>query len=69
MSCIPGESDPQQKIYVDALQILDENGEIPYRALRTEFVGCESDSEYLAKLHCLRLAFAKLMSDDVIRTW
>lgn len=63
------ESDPQQKIYVDALQILDENGEIPYRALRTEFVGCESDSEYLAKLHCLRLAFAKLMSDDVIRTW
>ncbi|XP_059098175.1 mitoguardin-like [Tigriopus californicus] len=63
------ESDPLQRIYVDALQILEDNGEIPFRALRTEFVGCDSDSEYLAKLHCLRLAFKKLMSDDEIRIW
>jgi hypothetical protein len=27
------------------------------RIMRTEFLGCASDLDYLAKLHCLRLAF------------
>ena len=27
------------------------------RIMRTEFLGCSSDLDYLAKLHCLRLAF------------
>ena len=34
---------------------LDESG-IPCRVLRTELVGCQSDIEYLCKLHCIRLA-------------
>ena len=35
---------------------MDESG-IPCRVLRTELVKCESDIEYLCKLHCIRLAF------------
>ncbi len=55
-------------LYLEALEQLERSG-IPYRALRTDFVGCASDSEYLAKMHCLRLAFKKIMADKEVRTW
>lgn len=49
-------------LYQAALRQL-ENGGIPCRTLRTEVVKCGSDGEYLAKLHCLRLAFQHLLRD------
>lgn len=39
------------------------------RSLRTELVRCGSDTEYLAKLHCIRLAYQKLLSDQIIWHW
>jgi len=62
------EADPKQALYIQALELLEKQG-IPYRLIRTDFVGCSSDSEYLAKLHCLRQAFTKLMADNNIRQW
>ena len=55
-------------LYLEALEHHDRHG-IPYRALRTDFVGCETDSEYVAKLHCLRLAFKQIMKEEEIRKW
>lgn len=46
-----------------------ENGGIPYRSLRTELVKCGSDNEYLAKLHCLRLAFQHILRDRKNYIW
>lgn len=46
-----------------------ENGGIPCRTLRTELVKCGSDVEYLAKLHCLRLAFQHLLRDQYNYLW
>jgi hypothetical protein len=65
-----GEDGPASNrlLYLEALEQLDRSG-IPYRALRTDFVGCATDSEYLAKLHCLRIAFREIMADDKIRKW
>jgi len=42
---------------------------IKYRVMRTDFVGCASDLEYLAKLHCLRKAFTHIMKDPDNRLW
>ena len=33
------------------------------------FLGCSSDADYLAKLHCLRLAFKHIMAQEDIRDW
>lgn len=46
-------------LYQSAIRHLEENP-IPYRTMRTELVNCSSDVEYLAKLHCIRLAFQYL---------
>ncbi|XP_022700184.1 mitoguardin-like [Varroa jacobsoni] len=54
------------KLYQNALQMLKLDG-VPARAIRTQLVGCQSDEEYLAKLHCVRLAFAHLTSQPAIR--
>nr|XP_023016997.1 mitoguardin [Leptinotarsa decemlineata] len=51
-------------LYQAALRQL-ESGGIPCRTLRTELVKCGSDGEYLAKLHCLRLAFQHLLRDQL----
>lgn len=61
-------TDPKQSLYLEALEHLEKDG-IPYRSIRTEFVGCENDTEYLAKLHCLRLAFKHIMNNDNDRNW
>ncbi|CAH2067180.1 unnamed protein product, partial [Iphiclides podalirius] len=42
---------------------------IPYRTLRTEVVQCGADSEFLCKLHCLRLAFANVFRDAAAWAW
>ena len=32
-----------------------QHNSVPYRKLRTKMVGCQSDSEFLAKVHVLRI--------------
>jgi len=56
------------ELYQAALKIEKTNG-VPYRAIRTEFLGCPSDSDYLAKLYCLRLAFKEIMNSESNRQW
>ena len=46
-----------------------EDQPIPHRSIRTELVQCASDSEYLAKLHCIRLAFIYLFKDPANSKW
>lgn len=55
-------------LYQSAIKHLEEQP-IPYRSLQSELVGCNSDAEYLAKLHCLRLAFQYLFKDEVKSRW
>ncbi|XP_057381475.1 mitoguardin-like [Daphnia carinata] len=47
--------DSLPSLYQGSMKQLDESG-IPCRVLRTELTGCQSDIEYLCKLHCIRLA-------------
>ncbi|CAG9864491.1 unnamed protein product [Phyllotreta striolata] len=56
------------RLYQTALRQV-ENGAIPSRTLRTETVRCANDGEYLAKLHCLRLAFQHLLRDAPTYRW
>ena len=65
---IVGETDAKEALYLEALEHLEKDS-IPYRSIRTEFVGCVNDTEYLAKLHCLRLAFKFIMSNTDDRNW
>lgn len=58
----------QFPLYQAALVQLEDGG-IPCRRLRTELVKCGSDGEYLAKLHCLRLAFQYMLRDQKTYTW
>lgn len=44
-------------------------GSVPCRYLRTKMVNCLSDTEFLTKLHCIRLAFLHIFSDEVNREW
>lgn len=46
-------------LYQSAIKHFEESP-IPVRIMRTEMVNCASDLEYLAKLHCIRLAFQYL---------
>lgn len=56
-------------LYEAALRLV-EAGTVPYRSLKTEFVGCKyGDQEYLAKLHCLRGAFSRIISDPEKKNW
>ncbi|XP_018572052.1 mitoguardin [Anoplophora glabripennis] len=55
-------------LYQAALRQLEDGG-IPCRTLRTDLVKCGSDGEYLAKLHCLRLAFQHLLREHVNYIW
>ncbi|XP_072488755.1 mitoguardin 2 isoform X2 [Notamacropus eugenii] len=49
--------------YEEALQLVKE-GKVPCRTLRTELLGCYSDQDFLAKLHCVRQAFQGLLQDE-----
>jgi len=56
------------ELYEQAMNHLEKSG-IPCRMLRTDFVGVKSDAEYLAKLHCLRLGFKKIMENTDYKSW
>ncbi|XP_063172193.1 mitoguardin 2 [Candoia aspera] len=46
--------------YEDALQLV-KDGLVFCRTFRTELLGCYSDNDFLAKLHCIRQAFQELL--------
>ncbi|CAJ0967138.1 unnamed protein product [Ranitomeya imitator] len=48
-------------LYEDAM-LLAEEGRIYCRALRTDLLECGGDSDFLAKLHCIRQAFQMILS-------
>ncbi|KAM8930152.1 mitoguardin 1 [Pelodytes ibericus] len=48
-------------LYEEAMHLAEE-GKIYCRALRTEMLECLSDSDFLAKLHCIREAFQVIIS-------
>ncbi|XP_053817735.1 mitoguardin 2 [Vidua macroura] len=49
--------------YEEALELVKE-GKVACRTLRTELLGCYSDQDFLAKLHCVRQAFQELLEDE-----
>lgn len=55
-------------LYQTALKHHEETP-IPCRTIRTELVHCTNETEYLAKLHCVRLAFQYLFKDPAIGQW
>ncbi|XP_014667649.1 PREDICTED: protein FAM73B-like [Priapulus caudatus] len=44
-------------------------GYVPCRTLRTEMLRCSSDADFLAKLVCVRKAFAYILTDARMRCW
>ena len=65
---VAGSGGIANELYFQALNHLESKG-IPCRSIRTEFVGCTSDSDYLAKLHCIRLGFKHIMEQQNNRKW
>jgi len=55
-------------LYQSALRQLEEGG-IPYRTLRTENLKCQTDIDYLAKIHCVRLAFQYVFENEKVKVW
>ncbi|XP_062815975.1 mitoguardin 2 isoform X2 [Anolis carolinensis] len=49
--------------YEEALQLVKE-GRVCCRTFRTELLGCYSDQDFLAKLHCVRQAFQELLRTE-----
>nr|XP_033817290.1 mitoguardin 2 isoform X2 [Geotrypetes seraphini] len=49
--------------YEEALQLVRDS-KISCRTLRTELLGCYSDQDFLAKLHCVRQAFHELLQEE-----
>lgn len=58
----------QCALYREALELLDREG-IPCRTDRAEVVRCSSKEDYLAKIHCIRLAFRRLSNQPEILQW
>lgn len=58
----------QYPLYQSAVKQFEEQP-IPYRTIRTELVSCATDMEYLAKLHCIRLAFQYMFKDASVGHW
>nr|XP_042902348.1 mitoguardin isoform X2 [Parasteatoda tepidariorum] len=46
-----------------------EEGAIPIRLLRTEMLKCQSNKEYISKVHCIRVAFQLLFQQEEIHAW
>uniref|UniRef100_A0AC34F388 Uncharacterized protein n=1 Tax=Panagrolaimus sp. ES5 TaxID=591445 RepID=A0AC34F388_9BILA len=44
-------------------------GNVKVRKVRTEFCGCDSDDDFLAKVYCLRKAFDKILENERTRQW
>ncbi|XP_072918680.1 mitoguardin 1 isoform X2 [Hemitrygon akajei] len=49
-------------LYEEAMQLAEE-GKVFCRVLRTELLECVGDSDFLAKVHCVRQAFQVILSD------
>ncbi|XP_026545727.1 mitoguardin 2 [Notechis scutatus] len=54
--------------YQEALQLV-KDGLVLCRTFRTELLGCCSDDDFLAKLHCIRQAFKELLMVDNNQTF
>ncbi|XP_055470382.1 mitoguardin 1 [Psammomys obesus] len=54
--------------YEEAMHLVEE-GKIYTRVLRTEMLECLGDSDFLAKLHCIRQAFQLILSEADNRTF
>uniref|UniRef100_A0A8D0MR22 Mitoguardin 1 n=1 Tax=Sus scrofa TaxID=9823 RepID=A0A8D0MR22_PIG len=52
--------------YEEAMHLVEE-GKIYSRVLRTEMLECLGDSDFLAKLHCIRQAFQVILSESANR--
>ncbi|XP_053448358.1 mitoguardin 1 isoform X2 [Nycticebus coucang] len=52
--------------YEEAMRLVEE-GKIYSRVLRTEVLECLGDSDFLAKLHCIRQAFQVILSETANR--
>ncbi|XP_068958334.1 mitoguardin 1 isoform X3 [Petaurus breviceps papuanus] len=55
-------------LYEEAMHLVEE-GKIYSRVLRTEMLECLGDSDFLAKLHCIRQAFQVILSETANRTF
>lgn len=55
------------RLYTEALSNLDAIQ--PPRVIRTKQMECLSDDEFIAKAHCLRLAFAAILDNDKKRQY
>ncbi|CAI2354916.1 unnamed protein product [Caenorhabditis sp. 36 PRJEB53466] len=57
------------------LKLLDEgmqaalNGEVKYRKSRMDFCNCESETDFAAKLYCVRQALTNALKDEHKRVW
>lgn len=58
----------QSALYMEALELLEREG-IPCRTFRVEVVRCSSREDYLAKVHCIRLAFKRLTNQPEVLQW
>ncbi|XP_043941796.1 mitoguardin 1 isoform X2 [Protopterus annectens] len=53
-------------LYEEAMHLVEE-GKVYCRVLRTEMLECLGDSDFLAKLHCIRQAFQIILSEEANR--
>ncbi|XP_037560488.1 mitoguardin-like isoform X1 [Dermacentor silvarum] len=58
----------QSALYLEALELLEKEG-IPCRTYRADVVRCSSREDYLAKIHCIRLAFKRLTDQPDVLQW
>jgi hypothetical protein len=64
----PESEDVEHPLYLATVRGMEQNP-IPCRFIRSELVHVASESEYLAKLHCIRLAFHHLFRDQNKSKW
>lgn len=64
----PESEDIEHPLYMSTLHGMEQNP-IPCRFVRSELVNVSSDNEYLAKLHCIRLAFHHMFKDPNNSKW
>lgn len=64
----PESEDVEHPLYLKTLYGMEQNP-IPCRVIRSELVHVASDAEYLAKLHCIRLAFHHMFRDMQTSKW
>ncbi|XP_069465316.1 mitoguardin 2 isoform X2 [Ambystoma mexicanum] len=63
---IPFQPSKPAAAYQEANQLVKDGG-VLCRTLRTELLGCCSDQDFLAKLHCVRQAFEELLQEEINR--